>query len=85
MPTVDQFRKAGKAIEVDTSQSRPEVYNIVKSKLSQFTDSSYLSRPLTELSEMHLGMRPFPKKVKKPEEKKPEGKKPEEKKESKSE
>ena len=39
-------------------------------KLSTWTDSSFLDKPLTEKSEMHLGLRPFPKKVPKPDDKK---------------
>ena len=80
MPTVDIFRKAGKAVEVDTSLERQAVYNLVVSKLSPFTDGAMTSRPLSERSEMLLGLRPYPKR-----EKKPDGEKKDDKKEKKKE
>ena len=44
-------------------------------QLGTWTDSAFLDKPLTELSEMHLGLRPFPKKEKKPVDAKKEDKK----------
>ena len=41
------------------------VRKLVKSKLAPYTDPKEAGKPLTELSEMHLGLRPFPKKKKK--------------------
>lgn len=71
MPTVEIFRKAGKAVEVDTSNEREAVYKLVCSKLSPFTDCAMTSRPLSEKSEMLLGLRPYPKREKKEEDNKP--------------
>ena len=65
MPTVDIFRKAGKCVEVDTSQKRDVVYKQVHTKLSVWTDSALSGRPLSEKSEMLLGLRPYPKREKK--------------------
>ena len=74
MPTVNVFRAAGKALEIDTSKERQEVYKIVHAKLSKWTDSTLTDRPLSERSEMLLGLRPYPKREKKPEDKKEEKK-----------
>lgn len=70
MPTVEIFRAVGKAVEVDTSQDRQECYKLVLAALSAFTDSALKDRPLSERSEMLLGLRPYPKKIVKEEEKK---------------
>lgn len=59
LPTVEQFRKAGKCIEIDTSQSRQAVYQTVVEHLAEFTDQATVEKPLTERAEMLLGLRPF--------------------------
>jgi len=69
MPIVEVFREKGKAVELDTSLERVEVWELVKKELGRgaFTDAVLLKRPLTERSEMCLGLRPYPKKEKKEE------------------
>ena len=74
MPTVNIFRDAGKALQVDTSLERTAVYKLVKDKLAKYTDSSLTDKPLSERAEMLLGLRPYPKREKKPEDKKEEKK-----------
>ena len=41
---------------------RQTVYAQVRSSLAEFTDKSFATKPLTEKSEMLLGLRPFPRK-----------------------
>ncbi len=65
MPTVNIFESDGNLVKLDSSLKRTEVYELVKSKLAPYTDPAEAGKPLTELSEMHLGLRPFPKKKKK--------------------
>ena len=62
LPTVDLFRSKNLCDEIDTSQSRQAVYDQIKASLSAFTDPAAANQPLTEKSEMLLGLRPFPKK-----------------------
>ena len=47
-------------VEVDTSKPKTEVWAEVKGKLAMFTDAALASAPLTERSEMLLGLRPYP-------------------------
>ncbi|MCL4114540.1 UNVERIFIED_CONTAM: hypothetical protein GTU68_057389 [Idotea baltica] len=62
LPIFELFKDKGKCIEVDTSLSRQDVYALVESHLSEFTDKKLAAKPLTERAEMLLGLRPFPKK-----------------------
>ena len=62
LPTVDLFRSKDLCVEIDTSQSRQTVYAQIKDSLAEFTHPDAADRPLTEKSEMLLGLRPFPKK-----------------------
>lgn len=62
LPTVDHFRSKGKCVEIDTSQERQIVYNMVAENLSEFTDEDLAAQPLSERAEMLLGLRPYPKK-----------------------
>lgn len=61
LPTIEHFRSKGKCVEIDTSQDRQTVYEIVRSNLAEYTDKSLAAKPLTERAEMLLGLRPFPK------------------------
>ena len=61
LPTVELFRSKNKCIEIDTSQSRETVYSCVVEQLAEFTDPAAAARPLTERSEILLGLRPYPK------------------------
>jgi UMP-CMP kinase len=60
LPTVELFRNKNLCVEIDTSQDRQTVYDQVRSSLDEFTDKSFAAKPLTEKSEMLLGLRPFP-------------------------
>merc|ERR1711865_1279053 len=60
MPIVELFRKQGKCVEVDTSQKRHVVYDIVKGKLAPLTES-LASKPLADRSQILLGLKPWPK------------------------
>ncbi|MCL4107076.1 UNVERIFIED_CONTAM: hypothetical protein GTU68_050307 [Idotea baltica] len=62
LPTVDHFRSNGRCIDIDTSQDRQTVYNIVAENLQEHTDKHLASQPLSERAEMLLGLRPYPKK-----------------------
>lgn len=59
LPTVELFKSRDKCIEVDTSQDRQTVYALVRDYLAEHTDNSFANLPLTEKSEMLLGLRPF--------------------------
>ena len=61
LPIVELFKSKGKCVEIDTSQDRQAVYELVTQSLSEFTDEAAAARPLTERAEMLLGLRPFPK------------------------
>ncbi len=62
LPTVELFRSKNLCVEIDTSQDRQTVYAQVGSSLAEFTDKSFAAKPLTEKSEMLLGLKPFPRK-----------------------
>ena len=61
LPTVDLFKSKNKCVEIDTSQDRQAVYNVVADNLAEHTDKSLAAEPLSERAEMLLGLRPFPK------------------------
>lgn len=60
LPIVEFFKSENKCIEVDTGQDRQAVYAIVSDNLAEFTDQQLAARPLTERSEILLGLRPYP-------------------------
>jgi len=60
LPTVDLFKQAHKCVEIDTSQSRETVYAEVCEQLAEFTEPGLAALPLTERSEILLGLRPYP-------------------------
>lgn len=60
IPTVEFFKGKGKCIEVDTSQNREAVYSLVRNYLAESTDATLMAQPLTEKSEILLGIRPYP-------------------------
>lgn len=61
LPTVDFFRSRNRCIEIDTSQDRQTVYNLVAAQLNEFTDETLAAQPLSERAEILLGLRPWPK------------------------
>ena len=62
LPIVELFKSKGKCVEIDCSQGRQEVYAIIKENLAEHTSEEYAAKPLTERSEILLGLRPWPKK-----------------------
>lgn len=63
LPTVALFRSKGRCVEVDTSQDRQSVYELVRTHLAEYTDNKFTAMPLTERAEILLGLRPYPKKA----------------------
>ena len=61
LPTLELFQSKNKVVEVDASQGREDVYALVKKSLEAHTDPELAAQPLTEASEMQLGLRPYPK------------------------
>ena len=61
LPTLEHFRRLNKVVEVDASQDREAVYAVVTEALASYTDPDLAAQPLTETSEMLLGLRPYPK------------------------
>jgi adenylate kinase family enzyme len=61
LPTMELFKNRNKCVEIDTSHSRQEVYNLVAKSLAPYTEGEFAKQPLTERAEMLLGLRPFPK------------------------
>ena len=64
IPTVEFFREKGLCVDIDTSRGRKDVYDDVVKNLLADTDPALAANPLTEKSEMLLGLRPFPKREK---------------------
>ena len=62
LPTVELFKSKKKCVEVDTSQARQAVYDVVVGHLAEYTAIEFVEKPLSERAEMLLGLRPFPKK-----------------------
>jgi UMP-CMP kinase len=60
LPTLQVFRDKDKVVEVDASQGREAVYAIVCKSLEAYTDPALAAQPLTEHSEILLGLRPYP-------------------------
>ena len=63
LPIVQLFREQDRCVEIDTSRGRQDVYHLVVEHLAEHTDQEYASKPLTERSEILLGLRPWPKKT----------------------
>lgn len=61
LPIVEHFRSHGKCVEIDTSQDRQTVYQLVRALLAEHTDSQRLAQPLSEKALILLGLRPYPK------------------------
>lgn len=60
LPTVEHFRGKDKCIDIDASQERKTVYKTVISSLAEHTDPTLAAMPLTDRSEILLGLRPYP-------------------------
>ena len=63
LPIVQLFREQDRCVEIDTSRGRQDVYELVVAQLAEHTAQKYASKPLTERSEILLGLRPWPKKA----------------------
>ena len=61
LPTLELFRSMNNVVEVDASQDRKAVYAVVTEALKAHTDPELAAQPLTEQSEILLGLRPYPK------------------------
>jgi adenylate kinase family enzyme len=61
LPIVDLFKSKGKCVEVDTSQGRQAVYDLVVGNLAEYTGKEFSEKPLSERAEILLGLRPYPK------------------------
>lgn len=61
LPTLELFKSKNKVVEIDASQDRSSVYALVTENLAAHTDPDRAAQPLTEKSEMLLGLRPYPK------------------------
>lgn len=59
LPTVEFFKDKNKCTEVDTSKDRPTVYAKVMEHLAEHTDITLVDQPLTERSEILLGLKPY--------------------------
>ena len=59
LPTVELFKTKDKCVDIDTSQDRQSVYELVVSNLAEYTDAGHANQPLTERAEMLLGLRPY--------------------------
>ena len=62
LPIVELFKSKDKCIEIDTSQERTAVYELVVNALAEHTHQEIVAKPLSEKAEMLLGLRPYPKK-----------------------
>lgn len=60
LPTLEVFQSKKKVVQVDASQGREDVYALVTKSLERFTDPERAAQPLTEQSEILLGLRPYP-------------------------
>ncbi len=63
LPTLELFRGKNKVVEIDASQDRTTVYDLVKENLAEHTDAGLAAQPLTERAEILLGLRPYPKRA----------------------
>ncbi|MEX1199858.1 MAG: nucleoside monophosphate kinase [Methylophaga sp.] len=63
LPIVEHFKEQGKCVEIDTSEERPAVYELVRTQLAEHTDEDLMTMPLSEKSEILLGLRPYPKRA----------------------
>jgi UMP-CMP kinase len=60
LPTFEVFKRLDKVVQVDASRSREEVYAFFTESLEAYTDAALAAEPLTEHSEILLGLRPYP-------------------------
>jgi UMP-CMP kinase len=60
LPTVELFKQRNKCIEIDTSNKKEIVYARVVECLSEYTDDTLIKMPLSNKSEILLGLRPYP-------------------------
>lgn len=63
LPIVELFKSKARCVEIDTSQNRQTVYEILTSNLAEHTEDEYTAKPLSEKAEILLGLRPWPDKT----------------------
>jgi len=63
LPMLELFKSHNKVVEVDASQTREDVYALVTKHLEADTNPALSAQPLTEKSEMLLGLRPYPRRT----------------------
>ena len=61
LPTVELFKSKNQCVEIDASQKRQSVYDVLKSNLAEHTDQRLADNGFTEKAEMLLGLRAYPK------------------------
>lgn len=61
LPTVALFKGKGKCTELDTSQNRQAVYELLREQLAAYTPATLMNQSLSEKAEILLGLRPYPK------------------------
>jgi hypothetical protein len=66
LPTVGLLRSQGKCVDIDTSQDRQAVYSQLRDQLSPFTDADLMAAPMSEKTEILLGLRPYPRESRTP-------------------
>lgn len=63
LPIIEHFKAEDKCVQIDTSQDRPAVYELVRAQLAEHTPEERMARPLSEEAEILLGLRPYPRKA----------------------
>ncbi len=59
LPVIEFFKSKNRCVEIDASQARQVVYGEFSGNLAEFMDGEWVERPLTERSEVLLGIRPY--------------------------
>jgi UMP-CMP kinase len=60
LPTVELFKSKGRCVEIDASQDREAVYEVLKQNLAMHTDQHLAADPFTEKSQILLNLKPYP-------------------------
>ena len=60
LPTIEFFKSHGKCFEIDTSQDRPSVYELLRGHLAAHGDGAAKDQPLTDRAKILLGLAPYP-------------------------
>ena len=60
LPTVEYFKSKDKCFKINAAQERTSVYDELKKHLDEYTDKHLANMPLSEKSEILLGLRSYP-------------------------